>query len=197
MTEYGPQFWDEHAASFDEEADHGLRDPAVRQAWQQLLLPLLPTAPATAIDIGCGTGSLSVLLAQAGHHVHAVDSAPQMLDLARRKAADTGVAVAFMQADAAHPPFAPSSFDVVLARHVLWALPEPDAVLTRWISLLRPHGQLILIEGRWSTGAGLPAKHCRSLVLRHRRRVDVRMLNDPALWGTKITDERYLLLSHH
>lgn len=196
MTEYGPQFWDEHAASFDDEADHGLRDPAVRRAWRRLLLPLLPAAPARIVDIGCGTGSLSLLLAEAGHDVHALDNAPRMLDLAGQKATRTGVAVTFVRADAAHPPFAPFSFDVVLARHVLWALTEPDVALARWISLLRPHGRLVLVEGQWSTGAGLTAESCRSLVSRHRQQVDVQILDDPALWGAKTTDERYLLLSH-
>ncbi|MEO3748325.1 class I SAM-dependent methyltransferase [Plantactinospora sp. B5E13] len=195
MDEYGPRFWDAHAASFDDEADHGLSDPAVRRAWRQLLLPVLPAAPATIVDFGCGTGSLSVLLAEAGHDVHAVDNAPRMLDLARQKATNTGVAVTFLHADAAHPPFAPSSFDVVLARHVLWALTEPDVVLARWISLLRPHGRLVFVEGHWSTGAGLTAEHCRSLVSRHRQQVDVQLLDDPELWGAKIIDERYLLVS--
>jgi SAM-dependent methyltransferase len=93
------------------------------------------------------------------------------------------------------PPFAPSSFDVVLARHVLWAFSQPDRVLARWVGLLRPQGRLVLVEGRWSTGAGLSAKNCQSLVLRHRQEADVRMLEDSALWGREITDERYVLLS--
>jgi 2-polyprenyl-3-methyl-5-hydroxy-6-metoxy-1,4-benzoquinol methylase len=66
--------WDQQAATFDDEPDHGLRDPAVRDAWIALLTPVLPDPPASIVDLGCGTGSLSVLLAQAGHHVHGLDS---------------------------------------------------------------------------------------------------------------------------
>jgi 2-polyprenyl-3-methyl-5-hydroxy-6-metoxy-1,4-benzoquinol methylase len=63
------RYWDGQAASFDDDPDHGLRDPAVRQAWADLLLPLLPPAPAHVVDLGCGTGSLAVLLAQHGNRV--------------------------------------------------------------------------------------------------------------------------------
>src|SRR6185503_11553456 len=49
--------WDGAAAGFDEAADHGLRDPAVRAAWRALLANLLPPAPAAVLDMGCGTGS--------------------------------------------------------------------------------------------------------------------------------------------
>ena len=65
-----------------------------------------------------------------------------------------------------------------------------------WARLLRPGGRLVLVEGRWGTGAGLPADECRELVLRHRGEADVRQLApDPALWGRRVDDERYLLLS--
>ena len=59
-------YWDSQAAAFDDEADHGLRDPRVRDTWRRLLLTHLPPAPAAVADIGCGTGSLSVLLAAEG-----------------------------------------------------------------------------------------------------------------------------------
>ncbi|MFC6020470.1 class I SAM-dependent methyltransferase [Plantactinospora solaniradicis] len=195
MTGGTRQSWDEHATAFDEEADHGLRDSGVRRAWADLLLPVLPPAPASIVDVGCGTGSLSVLLAGAGHHVRGVDFAPRMLAAAREKTIGAGVGVDYVLADGAKLPFARSSFDVVLARHVLWALPDPDRVLAHWISLLRPQGRLVLVEGCWSTGTGLPAATCRALVLRCRREAEVRVLDDSRLWGQEITDERYLLVS--
>jgi hypothetical protein len=75
----------------------------------------------------------------------------------------------------------------------LWTLPEES--LGRWVELLRPGGRLVLVEGRWSTGAGLTADECRALVLRHRRQAVVQELTDPTLWGGPIDDERYLLVS--
>lgn len=193
MTER--EYWDAQAATFDEQPDHGLRDPDVRAAWRDLLLPLMPPAPASVVDLGCGTGSLAVLLAEAGHAVRGVDLSARMVAAAREKARTAGVRAEFEQGDAADPRCAHASCDVVLARHVLWALPHPAAAVARWVALLRPGGRLVFVEGRWFTGAGLTATECQALVLTHRRQATVRRLDDPALWGSPIDDERYLLLS--
>jgi len=195
MNDDTAAMWDRQAATFDEEPDHGLRDPAVKQAWTALLSAVLPAAPAVVADLGCGTGSLSVLLARAGHQVQGLDTSRRMLGEARRKAQRSEVSVTLHHGDAARPPLPAACFDVVLARHVLWAMPDPSTALARWVELLRPGGRLVLIEGRWMTGAGLSAGHCTALVRQHRQEADVRTLDDPALWGKIITDERYLVLS--
>ena len=189
------EFWDREAATFDDEPAHGLRDPAVRAAWSALLERLLPPAPADVADLGCGTGSLSVLLAAAGYRVRGVDLASEMVAAARAKAERGGLEIEFVQGDAAAPPYAPGSVDVVLARHVLWALPDPAQALGRWTALLRPGGRLVLIEGRWCTGSGIHAVDCQALVRRHRTEALVERLGDSTLWGRPIDDERYALLS--
>jgi len=187
-------YWDAQAESFDAEPDHGLTDAAVRAAWARLLLPLLPLSASVA-DLGSGTGTLAVLLAGAGHVVSGVDVAPRMVAAARAKAASAGVAACFVVGDAAAPPFAPGTFDAVLSRHVLWAMPDPGEALASWVALLRPGGRLLLVDGRWSTGGGLSAAAVRDLVLRHRAEADVVPLDYPALWGRPVTDERYLVAS--
>jgi ubiquinone/menaquinone biosynthesis C-methylase UbiE len=187
--------WDDLAATFDEAADHGLRDPVVREAWRRLLLPELPPAPALVADLGCGTGSLACLLAEEGHQVRGIDLAPRMVEAARAKAVRAGVEISFQVGDAAAPPWPDASVDVVLARHVLWALGDPHAAVARWARLLRPGGRLVLVEGRWHTGEGLTAEQARTIVERHRRKARVRQLPDPDLWGGAISDERYLLVS--
>jgi ubiquinone/menaquinone biosynthesis C-methylase UbiE len=188
-------YWDSQAATFDQQPDHGLLDPQVRQAWQRLLLAELPAAPAAVADLGCGTGTLSVLLAREGYAVTGLDFAPQMIRAARAKARAAGVSARFELSDAAAPTLPAASFDVVLARHVLWAMPDPDDALAAWLRLLLPGGLLLLIEGRWSTGAGLTAEEAGRAVLRHRADATITVLDDDALWGAPVTDERYLLVS--
>jgi len=187
--------WDAEAPTFDDEPDHGLRDPATRAAWRELLLAHLPPAPARVADLGCGTGSLSVLLAEEGYDVKGVDLSGEMVDRARAKARAAGVDARFAQSDAAAPPLPPGGFDVVLSRHVLWALPDPAAGLARWVDLLAPGGLLLLVEGFWFTGAGLTAADAEALVVGAGREAQVTPLTDPVLWGKEVSDERYLIVS--
>lgn len=188
-------YWDSQADTFDQQPDHGLLDPSVRRAWRQLLLAALPPAPAAIADLGCGTGTLSVLLAAEGYAVTGLDFAPHMIRTARAKARAAGVSARFELSNATAPTLPTASFDVVLARHVLWAMPDPDAAVAAWLRLLLPGGALLLIEGRWSTGGGLTAADAGQLVLRHRADATITVLDDPALWGAPVTDERYLLIS--
>ena len=195
MTDDAAAVWDAQAADFDDAPDHGLRDAVVRRAWERLLVAQMPSAPAAIADLGCGTGSLAVLMASAGHSVVGVDIAPRMIAAARAKASAAAVDARFLVADAAAPGLARHGFDVVLARHVLWAMPDVDAALAEWIALLRSDGRLVLIEGRWHTGAGLRASDAEEAVRRHREEAAVTSLDDADLWGGPISDERYLLVS--
>ncbi|MEJ7794908.1 MAG: class I SAM-dependent methyltransferase [Nocardioides sp.] len=190
------ELWDREAVTFDEAADHGLSDPACRDAWRSLLLDHLPPPPARVADLGCGTGTLALLLAEEGYAVDGVDFSPEMVRRARDKA---GHVATFVEADAAEPPLAAASYDVVLCRHVLWALPSPAAALERWIRLLAPGGRLLLVEGNWSAGAGpnvgLSAEQTVDLVRDTGRHVELRRLPEPVYWGREIYDDRYLVVS--
>lgn len=195
MTDAARLYWNSEAATFDEEPDHGLLDPSTRAAWLDLLLAHLPPAPAQVADLGCGTGSLSVLLAEQGYQVSGLDLSHNMLVAAREKARFHGVAATFEQGDASCPPYDASSFDAVLSRHVLWAMPDPAVVLQRWADLLRTGGRLVLVEGFWSTGAGLRASECEQLLKSLGRTTAVHELDNEIFWGKPITDERYLVVS--
>ncbi len=179
--------WDDEARTFDEAADHGLRDPAVREAWRDLLRDLLPPAPAKVADLGCGTGTLALLLTEEGYDVTGLDFSPEMIQRARLKVPD----VEFVEADASAPPLEPAAYDVVLSRHVLWAMPDPAAALARWRDLLTPDGRLVLVEGSWSTGAGLTAAETVALVQGLGRAATLRPLPEARYWGREIDDERY------
>ncbi|MFD7279357.1 class I SAM-dependent methyltransferase [Streptomyces sp. NPDC059862] len=187
--------WDASAATFDDEPDHGLRDPDVRDAWAERLRSWLPDAPCDILDLGCGTGSLSLLAAEQGHRVTGVDLSPAMVDRARAKLA--GRDAAFLIGDAAAPPVGAQRFDVVLVRHVLWTLPDPGRVLRHWRGLVRPGGRLVLVEGVWgrTSPVGIPAERLRALLVPLGGRVWVeRLSEDAGLWGRRVEDERYAVV---
>lgn len=188
--------WDALAASFDDESDHGLRDAEVRRAWAARLASWLPAPPGDVLDLGCGTGSLSLLAAEQGHRVTGVDLSPAMVELARTKLA--GRDAVFLTGDAAAPPVGEQRFDAVLVRHVLWTLPDPGRALRHWRQLLRPGGRLVLVEGVWGSVSpvGIPADRVTALLgpLTGQARVE-RLSDDPSLWGREVADERYAVVA--
>jgi ubiquinone/menaquinone biosynthesis C-methylase UbiE len=142
--------WNRRAAGFDGDFGHSIRTAAERAAWDRILgLVLGGRAPLDALDVGCGTGFLSLELAGRGHRVTGIDFAPQMLAEAQRKAAAQGLAVRFEEGDAEALRFSDASFDVVITRHVLWTLPHPEAAIDEWIRVLRPGGRLAIIDSQF------------------------------------------------
>lgn len=190
------QYWDNAASFFDEEPDHGLRDVQVRQAWIELLKKWLPNRKAVILDAGCGTGSLSSLMAELGHAVTGIDLSPAMIDKAKAKAIAMGFSLDFQVMDAAVPQFPSRTFDAMVCRHLLWALPEPARVMERWSELLKPGGRLILIEGYWHTGGGLHAGQVVTALPASATLITVEALSSqPQLWGGPVSDERFAVIA--
>jgi ubiquinone/menaquinone biosynthesis C-methylase UbiE len=194
--ESATSLWDAAAANFDDEPDHGLRDPAVRTAWRNLLALWLPRTPGRAIDIGCGTGSLSILLGEMGHAVTGIDFSAAMLEQAQTKARAAGQRIDFQIMNAAQPRFAPQQFDMLVCRHLLWAFPAPAQLLTQWAQLLVPGGRMLLVEGFWATGAGLHAEEVVAALPTSLTKIAVvRLSAQAALWGRATNDERYAIIA--
>jgi ubiquinone/menaquinone biosynthesis C-methylase UbiE len=141
--------WDRRAPDFDKEPSHGLLTPIQAHAWRQLISTIAGSTPLDVLDVGCGTGFLSLLLAERGHRVTGVDVAPAMLARARSKAAAQGLTVRFVRADAEALSLTDAGLDLIIERHLLWTLPHPEIALEGWRRLLRPRGRLVLIEGHW------------------------------------------------
>ncbi|WP_055589309.1 class I SAM-dependent methyltransferase [Peterkaempfera griseoplana] len=206
-------YWDAAAASFDDGPDHGLHAGHTRRAWQRRLETWIPGGPADVLDAGCGTGSLSLLLARSGHRVTGVDLAPRMIEQARRKLAAARLRARFLLGDAAAPPTGGERFDAILARHLLWTLPDPPGALRAWAGRLRPGGRLVLVEGLWpqpeqpavryAGGAaplpwhdGIGAADLAAAVRPLAAHVHVEPLSgDADLWGGPVDDERYALVA--
>jgi ubiquinone/menaquinone biosynthesis C-methylase UbiE len=81
-----------------------------------------------------------------GQQITAVDLSPRMLEQARARAAQLGVAVDLREADAQALPFPDASFDTAIATCVFCSVPDPVLGLCELRRVLAPGGQLLLLE---------------------------------------------------
>lgn len=160
------EWWDRDASTYDRSASHAMTDPVEAAAWRAALQRFLPTPPARVLDVGAGTGALSLLAAELGHRVTAVDLSPGMLDRARAKADAQGLEIEFAVGPAELPP--PGPFDAVIERHMLWTAPDPVGSLRAWREVA-PGGRVILFEGAWGTPGMV--ERAREVAIRVARRI--------------------------
>jgi ubiquinone/menaquinone biosynthesis C-methylase UbiE len=130
-------------------------DPLMRLlGFQQALLPLLAQAelqPAhSVLDIGCGTGTLAVLIKQRHPNVTltGIDPDPRALVRATRKAGRAGVPVRFDRGFADALEYGDGAFDRVFSSMMFHHLRKEDRlkVLTEVRRVLKPGGRLELLD---------------------------------------------------
>jgi ubiquinone/menaquinone biosynthesis C-methylase UbiE len=119
--------------------------------FRQLLLDQLgATLDQRVLDLGCGTGTLAILLKTRAPEVDVVglDADPEALRIARRKADAAGVKIEFHEALASEAPLPASSFDRVVSSLVFHHLrfEEKRRTLAAAREWLRPHGELHVVD---------------------------------------------------
>lgn len=99
------------------------------------------------LDCGCGTGDLAIWLAERGRTVRGVDFLSAPLEAARRKAADRGVPVTFLQMDAVAIGEIPERFDAVTDCGLFHTFDEPGrrAYVAALRRLLEPGARLFVL----------------------------------------------------
>lgn len=175
--------WDPE--KYDKYPGHIVQQGEEAAAWQELFGKLITGKGLRILDAGCGTGEISFLLAGMGHEVYGIDISPRMVDRAKEKAetkteSDIGRRVHFQLGDAEKPPFEEGFFDVVVCKHVLWALPSPQTALDSWTRVIKENGKVIVIDALWDDG---------SLVTSLRRKV--------GRWLMYVFEKRDLSSSHY
>jgi SAM-dependent methyltransferase len=158
-------YWDEDAATYDLAAQHRPRNLFVMAAWTAALERLLPPPPVRILDCGAGTGFLSLIAARLGHRVTALDLSAAMLEQLRSAAASEDLEIEIVESRADEPD---GEFDVVMERHLLWTLREPEASLRAWRDVA-PAGTLVLVEALW--GDADPIENAKRRLRQHLRRL--------------------------
>jgi SAM-dependent methyltransferase len=97
------------------------------------------TSDSRALEVGCGPGHITAMMAATGATVTGVDLVPAMIETARRLHPD----IAFVEANAEQLPFADDAFDVVLINFVIHHFARPDLVCSEIRRVLTPGGRFV------------------------------------------------------
>lgn len=112
------------------------------------------TPQSRVFEFGCGTGTTALHHAPHVAHVRAVDFAPEMIAIAREKAAAQGADNAEFAVGTVEDEPGVASWDMVMAHSVLHLVPDRDAAIAKARTLLKPGGHFVssticLSDGLW------------------------------------------------
>lgn len=106
---------------------------------------LLRLAKGRVLEVAVGTGK-NLSHYPAGCEITAVDLSPAMLDRARQRAEQLGIAVDLQVQNAEALAFADATFDTVLSTLSLCTFPDPVVALREMARVCKPNGQILLLE---------------------------------------------------
>jgi len=146
-AEQAARLFDANAARYDRV--NAVVSLGLERRWRRWVAKRAVAKPgARVLDAFAGTGAIGLLAARLGGDVTLADTSERMLAVARRQVELLGLPVRFACTDLTAPelPFAPASFDAITAVFAVRYLDTPTETLAHLGTLLRPKGQLIVME---------------------------------------------------
>jgi ubiquinone/menaquinone biosynthesis C-methylase UbiE len=131
--------WDTNAGKYDD--SHGTGKNI--EEWSAAIKRLLgDNLSKTVLDVGTGTGFISLIEAELGYPCTGLDLSEGMMGCARKHAEERGVALKYVKSCVEETPFEDNNYDIVTNRSLMWTLTDPQRALTEWKRILKPEGKL-------------------------------------------------------
>jgi SAM-dependent methyltransferase len=127
-------------------------DPRQRGMWEAYLsqIPFPPLAE--VLEIGCGTGAVSRIVAQLPGVAHMLGVDPSPVFIARARALAQEIPnLSFAEGDGRSLSLDGDAFDVVVVHQALSHVPQPELLITEAFRVLRPTGWLAVFDGDYAT----------------------------------------------
>ena len=157
-------YWEKRSENFLEQRRSELANPIAKR-WMKEIEKQIPAGRRLKIlDVGCGAGFFSILLAKEGHEVFGIDLTPEMIENAIQLAEEENADCCFQVMDAENPMFAAETFDVVISRNLTWTLPNAEHAYGEWMRVLKTGGVLLNFDANYgkedvADTKGLPEAH--------------------------------------
>ena len=162
-------YWEKRSSDFLTHKREELHS-AMAERWMKEIRAQLPAGGRLRIlDVGCGAGFFSVLLAKEGHRVTGVDLTPDMIENAKILAAEENADCEFIVMDAENVDFPDGTFDVVISRNLTWTLPHVRRAYRDWVRVLKKGGVLLNFDANYGLSdftdvSSLPENHAHQTI---------------------------------
>ena len=137
------------------------------------------------LDVACGSGNLAIFAAQRGALVTGVDIAENLIDSAKKRAAEAGLKIKFEVGDAEAMPYPDNSFDLVMTMFGAMFAPRPDVAASELARVCKPGGTIAMAN--WT-----PEGHAGKMFKLAGKYLPPPNMPPPVLWGVPdIVKERF------